>query len=177
MRRRRARGRGSAGRGATSAAGFFNSRSQDPCARCSRATRTTALTRAFWARRMPLRMGLPQDRHGRGGFQRCCRIIFGEADGFPGLTVDRFENVLVTQVLCLGMDRIKRDDFPRCSSRHYARTGSVIAAFTSATTSPIRAKEGMEQGKGWYPLPGMSPSPSVHERTSRENGICYTRGL
>ena len=27
---------------------------------------------------------------------RCCRLIFGEADQFPGLTVDRFENILVT---------------------------------------------------------------------------------
>ena len=38
---------------------------------------------------------------------RCCRLIFGEADQFPGLTVDRFENVLVTQVLSLGMERRK----------------------------------------------------------------------
>ena len=38
---------------------------------------------------------------------RCCRLIFGEADQFPGLTVDRFENILVTQVLSLGMDRRK----------------------------------------------------------------------
>lgn len=25
-----------------------------------------------------------------GGDIECCRVIFGEADGFPGLTVDRF---------------------------------------------------------------------------------------
>ena len=36
-----------------------------------------------------------------------CRVIFGEADLFPGLTVDRFESVLVTQTLSLGMERIK----------------------------------------------------------------------
>ena len=43
---------------------------------------------------------------------RCCRIIFGEADGFPGLTVDRFERVLVAQVLSLGMERIKERVLP-----------------------------------------------------------------
>ena len=29
----------------------------------------------------------------------CCRIIFGEADGFPGLTVDRFSELLTVQCL------------------------------------------------------------------------------
>ena len=37
----------------------------------------------------------------------CCRVIFGEADGFPGLTVDRFGSVLVAQVMSLGMERIQ----------------------------------------------------------------------
>ena len=27
----------------------------------------------------------------------CCRVIFGEADQFPGLTADRFNDILVTQ--------------------------------------------------------------------------------
>ena len=35
----------------------------------------------------------------------CCRVIFGEADGFPGLTVDRFGQVLVAQVLSLEIGR------------------------------------------------------------------------
>lgn len=37
----------------------------------------------------------------------CCRLIFGEADGFPGLTVDRFGDVLVAQVLSLGLEQRK----------------------------------------------------------------------
>ena len=36
-----------------------------------------------------------------------CRLIFGEADQFPGLTVDRFEDILVAEVLSLGLDRRK----------------------------------------------------------------------
>ena len=33
-----------------------------------------------------------------------CRMIFSEADGFCGLVVDRFNDVLVTQTLAYGMD-------------------------------------------------------------------------
>ena len=34
----------------------------------------------------------------------CARLIFGEADQFPGLTVDLFGDILVTEVLSLGME-------------------------------------------------------------------------
>ena len=37
----------------------------------------------------------------------CCRIIFGEADEFPGLTIDRFNDILVAQVLSLGIEKRK----------------------------------------------------------------------
>ena len=33
-----------------------------------------------------------------------CRIIFGEADAFPGLTVDKFHDLLSVQVLSVGME-------------------------------------------------------------------------
>lgn len=36
-----------------------------------------------------------------------CRIIFGEADGIPGLTVDRYNDVLVTQITAYGIEKIK----------------------------------------------------------------------
>ena len=36
-----------------------------------------------------------------------CRIIFGEADAFPGLTVDKFHDLLSVQVLSVGMERIQ----------------------------------------------------------------------
>ena len=37
----------------------------------------------------------------------CCRVVFGEADAFPGLTVDKFHDLLSVQVLSVGMERIK----------------------------------------------------------------------
>ncbi len=35
------------------------------------------------------------------------RLIHGEGDGIPGLTVDRYDDVLVIQVLTLGIERLK----------------------------------------------------------------------
>ncbi|MCR8631439.1 class I SAM-dependent rRNA methyltransferase [Paenibacillus radicis (ex Xue et al. 2023)] len=35
------------------------------------------------------------------------RLVYGEADFLPGLIVDRFEDVLVVQVLTLGMERVR----------------------------------------------------------------------
>lgn len=37
--------------------------------------------------------------------EEACRLVFGEADGLPGLVVDRYGTVLVTQFLTAGMDR------------------------------------------------------------------------
>lgn len=34
-----------------------------------------------------------------------CRLVHGEADGLPALVVDRYDDVLVLQALCQGMDR------------------------------------------------------------------------
>ena len=46
------------------------------------------------------------------GDTSACRFIFGESDGFPGLTVDRFSDVLVTQTLSAGMEKRKDLIFP-----------------------------------------------------------------
>lgn len=58
---------------------------------------------AFFKRR--LKYALDYRKTVMGGDYSACRLIFGEADGLPGLTVDRYENLLVTQVLSYGMDK------------------------------------------------------------------------
>jgi 23S rRNA (cytosine1962-C5)-methyltransferase len=37
----------------------------------------------------------------------CCRLVFGESDGLPGLVVDRYADVLVYQATTLGMSRLE----------------------------------------------------------------------
>ena len=61
---------------------------------------------AFFRRRVGYALDYRKTVTGETDY-RCCRLIFGEADQFPGLTVDRFENILVTQVLSLGMEQRK----------------------------------------------------------------------
>ena len=36
-----------------------------------------------------------------------CRVIFGEADFLPGITIDKYGDVLVIESLALGTDRLK----------------------------------------------------------------------
>ena len=103
---------------------------------------------------------------------RCCRIIFGEADLFPGLTVDRFESVLVTQTLSLGMERIKDRLFPLLA-KVLREDGQEIRGIYERNDVALREREGMAQNKGWYPLPDETP-PETTTVDITENGIVYT---
>ena len=98
-----------------------------------------------------------------------CRVIFGEADGFPGLTVDRFSNILVTQTLSIGMERIKGMLFPLLV-QVLREDGQEIQGIYERNDLAIRALEGMEQGKGWFPL--GEPTPDTVTEIC-ENGIYY----
>lgn len=43
------------------------------------------------------------------GFSNSCRVVFGESDGLPGLTVDKFADYLCFQIVSLGMEMWKAD--------------------------------------------------------------------
>lgn len=101
----------------------------------------------------------------------CCRVIFGEADGFPGLTADRFADILVTQTLSAGMERLKPLLFPLLVETLRA-DGQEIAGVFERNDAAIRSLEGLPQGKGWYPLPGETPPESAVTEIC-ENGIFY----
>ncbi len=100
-----------------------------------------------------------------------CRLIFGEADSFPGLTVDKFENVLVTQVLSLGAERIK-DSLFRGLVESLRERGHKIDAIYERNDVKVREIEGMEQYKGFYPLEGLKTDLSGEVEIT-ENGIRY----
>ena len=42
----------------------------------------------------------------------CCRVLFSEADGVPGLVVDKYEDVLVSQVGTVGADALRPVLYP-----------------------------------------------------------------
>ena len=100
-----------------------------------------------------------------------CRVIFGEADLFPGLTVDRFNDILVTQTLSLGVEQRKSMLFPLLV-RILREDGQDIRGVYERNDVAIREREGMEQNKGFFPLDG-SPVPESTQTEIVENGIRY----
>ena len=100
-----------------------------------------------------------------------CRIIFGEADAFPGLTVDKFHDLLSVQVLSVGMERIQNLLLPALVEL-LRSDGQNIRGVYLRNDIALREKEGLPQNKGWFPLPGeASPDSAVTEIT--ENGVRY----
>ena len=124
---------------------------------------------AFWKRR--IKYAWDYRKVVMGSDTGCCRVIFGEADGFPGLTVDRFSELLVVQTLSVGMERIKDTLFPLLAEV-LREDGQDIRGIFERNDVAIRELEGLEQYKGWYPLPGEThPESPVTEIC--ENGIFY----
>jgi len=101
----------------------------------------------------------------------CCRIIFGEADAFPGLTVDKFHDLLSVQVLSIGMEGIKEMLLPMLV-RILREDGLSIRGVFERNDVALREKEGLTQYKAWFSLPGEeTPDSPIVEIT--ENGVKY----
>ena len=71
-----------------------------------------------------------------------CRLIFAESDGLPAVIADKFGDVIVLQILCLGMERFK---------------GDIVAALAQELSPrgiyerndvPVRELEGLSQQTG-----------------------------
>ena len=101
----------------------------------------------------------------------CCRLIFGEADQLPGLTVDRFSDILVTQILSLGMEQRKPLLF-RLLVEELEKRGARPRAIYERNDVAIRELEGMEQGKGFVEMDGLETGLSGHVEIC-ENGVYY----
>lgn len=157
------------GKGKYLGTGFYNSHSKIRVRIISKNTNDT-FDEKFWERRLSYAVAYRKTVMGDTDF-RCCRLIFGEADQFPGLTIDRFENILVAEVLSLGIEKIKGMLFPALA-RILREMGEEIDGIYERNDSPIRKLEGMETGCGFFPLPGL-PDPESGEVTITENGIRY----
>lgn len=128
----------------------------------------------FWERRINYAIDYRTTVMGEEDIS-CCRIIFGEADEFPGLTVDRFSDILVTQVLSLGLE-MRKDVIYKLLYKVMNESGYNIKGIYERNDVAIRELEGMEEYKGWYKLEGApdftnDPDAAITEIT--ENGIRY----
>lgn len=150
--------------------GFINDHSKIRIRLVSR-NANDKMDEAFWTRR--LSYAIDYRRTVMGNDFSCCRLIFGEADQFPGLTVDRFGDVLVAQVLSLGMEKIKHILFPALVQL-LRKQGENIRILYERNDVAIRRLEGMEEYKSYYTLPGLSDGTGENGTTHIvENGLTY----
>jgi len=95
-----------------------------------------------------------------------CRVIFGEADFLPGLTVDKYEDVLVVESLALGTDKLKI----LCLAslvQVLAADGIKVRGIYERSDAKVREKEGLPRIKGFLSEPFDTNVPIT------ENGVRY----
>jgi 23S rRNA (cytosine1962-C5)-methyltransferase len=125
---------------------IFNSHSQIVARRFS--FRKEELDQDFFVRRLEraveYRKTLPLD-------QSVCRLLWSEADGVPGVVIDRYGDHVALQTLTLAMDQ--RKDIIVAAIRQVLNPKSII----ERNDTLIRVPEGMEQQKSV--LFGEEPKP------------------
>lgn len=78
-----------------------------------------------------------------------CRLIFAESDGLPAVIADKFGDVIVVQILCLGMERFKADIVDALAQELSPR------GIYERNDVPVRELEGLSQQTGllWGEVP------------------------
>ena len=95
-----------------------------------------------------------------------CRVVFGEADGLPGITIDKYEDVLVVESLALGIDRMK-EKIVDLLKELLAEDGILIRGVYERSDAKERLKEGLEKKKGFI------GEPFDTDVVITENGVRY----
>ncbi len=116
----------------------------------------------FWSRRV--RRAIASRRRARLLDPRgACRLIAGDADGIPGLVVDRYADVLVVQSGTLGADRLRDavlDEVAR-------ELETAVACVFERSDGAARKLEALEPQVG--PLRGTPPAELLVE----DDGLVY----
>ena len=102
---------------------------------------------AFWKRKVQWAWNYRKTVMGSDA--SACRVLFSEADGFPGLVVDRFGDVLVAETLSVGMERLKPVIFPAILEV-LAEDGIAIRGLYERNDASTRTLEGLERTTGWF---------------------------
>ena len=95
-----------------------------------------------------------------------CRLVFGEADFLPGLTIDKFEDILVVESLALGTDRLKLLILKELVEI-LAADGITVRGIFERSDAKVRELEGLPRTKGFIG-PEFDPLVPI-----TENGIRY----
>lgn len=119
------------------ARGYFNSKSKI-AVRVLSGDREEAIEEGFFRRRIQAAWDFRQSL----GFDNACRVVFGESDGLPGLTVDKFGDYLSFQITALGMETWK-DAVIQALIQVFQPRGIY-----ERDDVPVREKEGLRQQTG-----------------------------
>lgn len=95
-----------------------------------------------------------------------CRMIFGEADFLPGITIDKFSDVLVIESLALGTDLMKGRILDICK-KVLAEDGITVRGIYERSDAKVREQEGLERIKGFI------GEPFDTKVLIEENGVKY----
>lgn len=117
---------------------FYNAKSKIALRWLTQADPEEKIDEAFWAARLEEALAL---RRRFAIHSTACRLIHSEADRFPGLIVDRYDEVLVLQVLSLGMESVLPVILSLLQERLHPK------AIVARNDSSVRTWEGLAQEK------------------------------
>ncbi len=92
------------------------------------------------------------------------RLVFSEGDRLPGLVVDRYGDLLVVQILTLGMERLREPLLAALRAETGARTAFERSEGASREREGLSARVGLLWGE-WPGEPGLV--------TFQENGLTF----
>lgn len=99
----------------------------------------------------------------------CCRVIFGEADFLPGITIDKYADVLVVECLALGMEQFK-ETIVNLLKEVMQEDGISIRGVYERSDAREREKEGLPKVKGFIGDEFENPENILIV----ENGVHYS---
>ncbi len=97
----------------------------------------------------------------------CTRLIFGEGDFFSGLTIDKYNKILVSEVNSLAMEQNK-DMIYRLIIKVLNEYGYEVDGIYERCDSELRVKEGLDKHTGFY-----GKAPNYNSTVIVENDIKY----
>lgn len=106
-----------------------------------------------------------------GNDTNCFRVIFGDSDGLPGFICDKFDDVLVTQIMCFGIEQRKEMLFS-VLIREMRDAGFNVSSLFERNDVAVREKEGLTPGKGYHSAIGLTEKEN-DSVIINENGVVY----
>ncbi len=151
--------------------GFLNLKSKIALRALTRDASSRPEREEFWARRVTYAL-----RYRRAVMEGedflACRLLHAEADGFPGLVVDRYGQGLVVQCHSAGMEGRKALVLSHLVEE-LSRMGAPVRWVFERSEGRQRQLEGLPDEVGDMGLPGVGPSPQDGMAEIAEGGVNY----